>query len=283
VLASRLSGHEVDRVLLDVSPYSFGPSYLGERDGEPYPHCYLPIIRANTPLPITRTEKYWTAYEYQTIVEVNVYQGDDPDALKNIPVGTFHVEGLTPIQEPNEVLCRMKLDLDGILQVTAIEKMTGRSKQITISNALEPKSESELAAARNRLQDLFSSRAASADDRSPKENGGEEQKEEVETPADVVSFGRGVEAEEDAARSEEGTAGGDAPPKPDEAWLEIERQASKLVERSRALLPNMHDDDKEEAIGLHENIETAIRNGDFKALAEAAEKLKELLFFIEGR
>src|ERR1035437_4640880 len=44
VLASRLGGHAVDRVLVDVSPYSFGVSYLGERGGIPYPHCYKPIL-----------------------------------------------------------------------------------------------------------------------------------------------------------------------------------------------------------------------------------------------
>ncbi len=66
VLASRLAGREVERVLVDVSPYSFGPSYLGERDGQPYPHCYHPIIQRNTPLPVTRTDLYTTSYPYQT-------------------------------------------------------------------------------------------------------------------------------------------------------------------------------------------------------------------------
>ena len=42
VLASRLAGRDVERVLVDVSPYSFGISYLGERGGYPYPHCYKP-------------------------------------------------------------------------------------------------------------------------------------------------------------------------------------------------------------------------------------------------
>jgi molecular chaperone DnaK len=44
VLASRLGGHAVERVLVDVSPYSFGVSFLGDRGGVPYPHCYHPII-----------------------------------------------------------------------------------------------------------------------------------------------------------------------------------------------------------------------------------------------
>src|SRR5437867_9348743 len=105
-LASRLAGHEVERVLVDVSPYSFGVSYLGERGGVPYPHCYQAIIPRNTPLPLTRTERYATVYPYQTEVELQVYQGDDEDALRNVLVGDFRIEGLTPTEEPNEILCR---------------------------------------------------------------------------------------------------------------------------------------------------------------------------------
>src|SRR5437660_10430323 len=126
VLASRLAGHGVQRVLVDVSPFSFGPSYLGERGGFPYPHCYRPIIRRNTPLPVTRTESYYTSYARQTEVRLEIFQGDDEDALRNILVGDFLVERLMPLDEPNEVMCRMNLDIDGILHVTAIEKRTGK-------------------------------------------------------------------------------------------------------------------------------------------------------------
>src|SRR5437016_12654170 len=112
VLASRLAGHEVQRVLVDVSPYSFGPSYLGDRGGVLYPHCYRPIIHRNTPLPITRTESYWTAAPYQKVVQLEIYQGEDEDALKNILVGDFRVDGLQHTEEPNEVLSQMSLDAE---------------------------------------------------------------------------------------------------------------------------------------------------------------------------
>lgn len=134
VLASRLAGRDVDRVLVDVSPYSFGPSYLGERGGVPYPHCYHPLIRRNTPLPVTRTESYYTSFPGQTRVDIQIFQGDDEDALNNVLVGDFCVEGLTRTETMNEVLCRMSLDVEGILHVSAIEKRTGKSKQITIAH-----------------------------------------------------------------------------------------------------------------------------------------------------
>ena len=259
VLASRLAGQEVDRVLVDVSPYSFGISFLGERGGVPYPYCYKPIIRRNTPLPLTRTEQFVTSHPFQTEVEMQVYQGDDDDALKNIPMGDFRIEHLTALDGPNEVLCRMRLDLDGILEVAAVEKRTGKSKQITIANALEAKTPEEIAAGRKRIQEMFESRGeqfAGAFD-------------EADWEGDVEPEGEAIEGEtiDTTAR----------------ATLPGEDEAGNLVERSRKLLPMMHADDREEAIDLHEKIEIAINSGDGTALAQASAALRELLFFMEGK
>ena len=265
VLASRVAGHEVERVLVDVSPFSFGPSYLGERGGFPYPHCYHPIIHRNTPLPVTRTDKYYTAYPYQTVVQVEIYQGEDEDALKNILVGDFRIEGLRPMEELNEVLCRMSLDVDGILHVTAIEKETGKSKHITIARALQAKSPSEIAAARERLNALYSSRAEEAE-----ESSGET------APDDSALEGAEITSEEGTGESEEKVISVSPTP------LEAEREANDLVERSRQLLDSMHPEDKEEAIELHERIQAAISSNDPEALKKATAALRELLFFVEG-
>jgi molecular chaperone DnaK len=262
VLASRLAGHEVERVLVDISPYSFGVSYLGERGGAPYLHCYKPIIKRNTPLPLTRTERFYTAAPYQEGVEVRVYQGDDEDALKNILVGDFLVDDLTPVPDTNEVLCRMSLDLDGILHVTAIEKQTGKSKHITIARALQPKNAAEIAAARERLQSLYATRQS---------GDWEEWLQEDEPPA-----------------LPEG-ATGETKPAPldniipmDAAWVQPNREGRELVERARALLDQMHEEDREEVIGLNEKIEAAMAARDTAALTSATAALRELLFFVEG-
>ena len=177
VLASRLAGHSIERVLVDVSPYSFGISYIGERGGFEYPYCYRPIIRRNTPLPLTRTERYVTSHPYQTEVDIHVYQGDDDDALKNVLVGDFRVDGLTVMEESNEVLCRMRLDLDGILEVTAVEKRTGKSKRITIANATRARSAEEIAEGKKRIQDLYQSRSGYD----------EEEEMVIETEAEAVN------------------------------------------------------------------------------------------------
>jgi len=254
VLASRLAGSDVNRVLVDVSPYSFGISFLGERGGFPYPHCYKPIIRRNTPLPLTRTDQYATTHPFQTEVRLEIYQGEDEDALKNILVGDFLIEGLTAIDEPNEILCRMRLDLDGILEVTAVEKRTGKTKQITIANALQAKSDAEIAVARRRMQELFESRG---------EQAGEDSEGTHDHDA-VVDVGV-IEAE--TVRE----------------MLPGEDEALALIERSRKLLERMHAEDREEAIDLHEQIGGAIESCNPAALESAARALRELLFFMEGR
>ena len=266
VLASRVAGHDVERVLVDVSPYSFGPSHLGERGGALYPHCYSPIIRRNTPLPVTRTERYFTVYPEQTSVELRIYQGDDPDALRNILVGDFRVTGLTPRDgEPIEVLCRMGLGMDGMLEVAAIEKHTGKSKQVTIAHALAPKSEAEVQAAKDRLRRLYSSGAVHG----TFEGGASDE----EAALDLAGAGRHEVSDGDLEAPED---------QPEESALPA-AEAHGLVERSRSMLSRMHEQDREEAVELHEAIESALAGGDAAALAESCRALRELLFFVEGR
>jgi molecular chaperone DnaK (HSP70) len=263
VLASRLGGHDVERVLVDVSPYSFGVSYLGTRGGIPYPHCYKPIIRRNSPLPITRSERFYTSYPYQEEVEIYVYEGEDEDALRDILVGDFHVKGLAPVREENEVLCRMSLDLDGILHVTAVEKRSGLSKHISIARALETKSEAEIAAARKRLEDLYSTW------RSQEEDGEEEDGEgEEEITNEDLLKALPVPSESSAGEGD---------------WSAVAREGKHLIDRSRHLLEQMHEEDREEAIDLNAQIESAIDGNDAAALKQAAHDLRELLFFVEGR
>ena len=267
VLASRLAGHSIERILVDVSPYSFGVSYLGDRGGVSYPHCYKPIVHRNTPLPLTRTERFYTTFPEQTTVQIQVYQGDDEDALKNIPVGDFRIDGLTEMDEDvNEVLCRMRLDLDGILEVTAVEKCTGKSKHITISGALRARSAEEIAAGRKRIQDLYRSRPNVLEF------------PEVDTDDTVVE----AEAEAVAAAGAAAIEDPVVVPGP-ESRPDREIVAHELMERSRRLFDVMHAEDREEAIGLHETIQAAIQSGDTAALDEASRALKELLFFSEGQ
>jgi len=255
VLASRLAGHDIQRVLVDVSPFSFGPSYLGERDGMMYSHCYHPLIKRNTPLPVTRTEEYVTAADFQTEVQLDIYQGDDPDAMRNLHLGQFRIQGLQPIEGPNLVLCRMRLDLDGILHVTAIEKKTGLSKHITITGATRSKTGSEIISSKQQLDRLFAGRVGELPVASEESPGG--------ISATMI----------DAPQVSEAPVATGATTDP----------ATALIERCRASMSTMHDDDREEAVNLIESIATAQQANDPAGIEQACKAMSEFLFFIEGR
>jgi molecular chaperone DnaK (HSP70) len=216
-------------------------------------------------LPITRSERFYTSHSYQEEVHICVYEGEDEDALRDILVGDFEVKGLAPVREENEVLCRMSLDLDGILHVTAIEKRSGLSKHITIARALETKSEAEIAAARKRLELLYLTGQGVQEEEDAEEEVGEGSEEVFdEDLVEALSAPLESSAEKDD-------------------WSVVAREGKQLIERSRQSLGQLHEDDREEAIDLNAQIESAIDANDVIALKQAAQELRELLFFVEGR
>jgi len=155
IQAAMIAGTDVSSVLVDVTPYTFGTSAFGEQDGMPYPFVFVPIIHKNTPIPVTKSEVFYTLHDKQEAVEVKIYQGEDADALNNIEIGRFHVEGLGAVEAGNPILLQLALDLDGILQVSAREKNTGLEKSIRIENAIARFQAEELETARQRVDALF--------------------------------------------------------------------------------------------------------------------------------
>lgn len=288
VLAARLAGHDIDRVLVDISPYSFGPSYLGLRNGQPYEHCYHPIIPRNTPLPSSRTDTYSTMFDNQEAWEVCVYQGDDPNALNNLLVGRFRIEGLSRVPAGNEVLCRMELDLDGILRVSAIEKRSGLTKHVTIEGATTAMSEAEMDAARERMRALFDDdsedAAAAAEDAEDDAATDVDDLEadtgvdEIDTPDETVAAPRSPAAATGAGRGR-GGAGDDDRRNQRVAVSE----ARALLERSQRLLPRMTPADREDTLALQRQIEETLQSGDWARLRTLASEIADLLFYVEER
>ncbi len=120
-----------------------------------YPYCYVPIIRKNTSIPVTKSEVFYTAFDGQQMVDVTVYQGEDPDALNNTEIGRFLVTGLRNVPSGNPVVATFALDLNGILHVTAQEKETGLEKSVTIDNAISRFEAEAMDQARERIETLF--------------------------------------------------------------------------------------------------------------------------------
>lgn len=156
VMAARLMGTKQQRLLIDITPYTFGTAALGFVSGEYGPYVFYPIINAGLPLPVSKADVFFTTCDGQKTVIIEVYQGDDPDARNNILIGSFRIEGLDEKQpQGSEIVCHMSLDLDGILRVTATEKCTGLSKNISIENSLAKMSAGELEKSKNRIRDLL--------------------------------------------------------------------------------------------------------------------------------
>src|SRR5258708_32997458 len=151
------------------------------------------------------------------------------------------------MEDANEILCRMRLDLDGILEVAAVEKRTGKSKHIRIANALRAKSAEEIAAGRKRIQELYESRGEMLDDA-------------WETTEDL---------EEDVV-----DAGAHAIGMPAPVRSKVDAGIESLLERSQRLLAKMHGEDREEASDLHEKMATAMASGAATGLKEATGALK---------
>jgi molecular chaperone DnaK len=155
IQGAAMAGTEVSAVLVDVTPYTFGTSAIGELNGDIYPYCYIPIIPRNTAIPVRRSEVFFTISDRQTEVEVRIFQGDSADALENIQLGEFRITGLSKAPAGNPVIIDLALDRDGILQVSAREKATGLERRITIDKAISRYDQGQLEEARNRIGALF--------------------------------------------------------------------------------------------------------------------------------
>ena len=155
IQGAAIAGAEVSAVLVDVTPYTFGTSAIGELDGELYPYHYVPIIARNTPIPVRKSEAFFTVVDDQTAVDVRIYQGEDADALENIKIGEFRIEGLSKAPAGNPVVLDLALDRDGILHVdgTGEEHRPGTADQHRPGGGRY--GAAELQQARERIGSLF--------------------------------------------------------------------------------------------------------------------------------
>jgi molecular chaperone DnaK len=185
IQAAVIAGERVASVLLDVTPYTFGTSAIGMLNGEIYPYTYVPLIRKNTPIPVTKSDAFQTVVDGQEAIDVLVYQGEDPDALNNTQIGSFRIQGLSDVPAGNTIVTTFALDINGILQVASREKRTGLEKQITIANATTRFEQEEMSAAQERIRSLIGGEGAEA---------GEGQREQIQARALVEKAERLLES-----------------------------------------------------------------------------------------
>jgi molecular chaperone DnaK len=113
-------------LLLDVTPLTLGVETLGG--------VMTPLIERNTTIPVRKGEVFSTAADGQTAVTIHVLQGERPMATDNNSLGMFNLEGIPPAPRGiPQIEVTFDIDANGILNVSAQDKATGKEQQITIT------------------------------------------------------------------------------------------------------------------------------------------------------
>ncbi|WP_024821820.1 MULTISPECIES: molecular chaperone DnaK [Aminobacterium] len=123
-----LSGDHKDIVLVDVTPLSLGIETLGG--------VFTKIIERNTAIPVSRSQVFSTASDNQNQVEIVVLQGERPMAADNVKLGSFTLDGIPPAPRGiPQIEVTFNIDVNGILNVSAKDKGTGKEQKVTIQSS----------------------------------------------------------------------------------------------------------------------------------------------------
>jgi molecular chaperone DnaK len=123
-----LSGDHKDIVLVDVTPLSLGLETLGG--------VFTKVLERNTAIPVSKSQVFTTAGNNQTQVEIVVLQGERAMAADNVKLGTFFLDGIPPAPRGiPQIEVTFNMDVNGILNVAAKDKGTGKAQNISIRSS----------------------------------------------------------------------------------------------------------------------------------------------------
>ncbi len=129
-----IAGEEIDTILVDVNSHSLGISCMGMYPtGEMNPDLYSILIHKNTAIPSAMTKTYYTMYENQPAVRVDIYQGEDQSINKNSFIASFVLDNL-PKELPSgsEVDITFEYNINGLVEVSAQDRKSGKMEKLEV-------------------------------------------------------------------------------------------------------------------------------------------------------
>lgn len=267
VQAGILSGAQRESILVDITAHTLSTGALTHDEVNFIPEkVCVPILPRNTPLPTSRSEMFTTFADNATKIEVEVYQGEGRYPKENTLIGKFMVEGLSKAPAGNPILIGFSLDLNGMLTVTAREKVTGLTRTVTMDIRGTPTL--DLDEARSRMESMFGGGAtlSDSDDAPVLELVDEDQQdgpvlEEIDVKAHGVAADSGIDSAEHNA---------------------LLTEAKNLRKRTQTLLESgVPEEDAAELNQFLHTLKEAIQKQDWATARAVNIQLSDLLFYLE--
>ncbi len=241
-----IAGEKRHSILVDITPHTWNTTAISLRRGYDEVVC-VPIIPRNTPLPASKSEMVFTMVDNQEKTKVEVYQGEADIPEENTFIGDFMVEGLSKVPAFNPIVIHFDLDLNGMLKVTATEKISGLAKSVTLDT--RGQHVINLDEARRNIAALV----------------GEPAREEAGEVDDVVDADTTTDVEPAAVDNRE-----------------LLNTAKDLRKRGEALLQkNLSPDDANEIREMIHQSAAAIKESDWTTLGAKNDALSDLIFYLE--
>lgn len=251
--AGVLVGEAVDAILVDVIPHSLGIAVAMNTPMGIIPGFFSTIIPRNSVIPVSRSEVYGTTVDSQTTVEIEVYQGENPMAEENVPLGSFKVEDLPSKPAGGvQVEVHFDFDLNGILTVTATEKGKGQQGSLVVSNTDTHRlSSHEITQARADLEALF-------DDQF--EDQFEDEEDELETEAFIADETIDTTASEVTS-------------------VTLSTELAELIQRAQNMIDKLEDEQAEELQNLLDAIDAVTTGESDEDLEALQSELEDFLYY----